>query len=233
MTEQIPDINLRLNKHLALHLGISRREADNLIDQQKVTVDGHTATLGARFIEGDVITVDGKELRATTKYQYIALNKPVGYVCSRKQQGDSPTIYELLPEKYHSLKPVGRLDRDSSGLILLTNDGDFAYQMTHPSFYKVKIYNVRLENNLAPIHQQMISDYGVTLEDGPSKLQLERMNDTDRKSWIVTMHEGRNRQIRRTFGSLGYTVAKLHRTNFGNYALGDIKLGEFEVVNSK
>ena len=229
MTPQNDDL-LRLNKYLALRLGVSRREADNLIDSQKVTINGKLATLGARFSEGDKISVDGKELTGKTEFQYISLNKPVGYVCSRKQQGDSPTIYELLPEKYHHLKPVGRLDRNSSGLVLLTNDGDFAYQMTHPSFNKTKIYNVRLENSLAPIHQQMISDHGVTLEDGPSKFTLERMNDTDRKSWIITMHEGRNRQIRRTFGALGYTLEKLHRTNFGNYALGDIKLGEFEVI---
>jgi len=221
---------LRLNKHLALHLGISRREADNLIDQQKVTINDQVATLGARFDESDKIRVDGKLLKATVVYKYVALHKPIGYVCSRKQQGESPTIYELLPDIYHSLKPVGRLDRNSSGLILLSNDGDFAYQMTHPSFQKTKIYNVRLENDLAPLHQQMISDHGVTLDDGVSKFQLERMNETDRKSWIVTMHEGRNRQIRRTFGSLGYTVEKLHRTNFGNYALGDIKSGEFEVI---
>jgi len=226
-----PSDLLRLNKYLALRLGISRREADNLIDQQKVTVNDKKATLGARFSEGDKIIIDGKELSGKTAYEYIALHKPSGYVCSRKQQGDNPTIYELLPASYHHLKTVGRLDRDSSGLILLTNDGDFAYNMTHPSFFKVKIYNVRLENNLAPLHQQMINDYGVNLEDGPSKLQLERMNNTDRKSWIVTMHEGRNRQIRRTFGSLGYTVAKLHRTNFGNYSLGDIPAGKFEIIN--
>jgi len=230
MTPQTPDL-LRLNKYLALRLGVSRREADNLIDSQKVTINGKTATLGARFSEGDKIIVNGEELHGKTEYQYIALNKPLGYVCSRKQQGESPTIYELLPEEYHNLKPVGRLDRNSSGIVLLTNDGDFAYQMTHPSFFKTKIYNVRLEDNLSPLHQQMISDYGVTLDDGPSKLQLEKMNDTDRKSWIITMHEGRNRQIRRTFGSLGYTVSKLHRTNFGNYALGDIKTGEFKIVN--
>lgn len=224
-----PDL-LRLNKYLALRLGVSRREADNLIDQQKVTINGNTATLGARFSDGDSISVNGEELTGKTEFQYVALNKPVGYVCSRRQQGDSPTIYDLLPQKYHHLKPVGRLDRNSSGIVLLTNDGDFAYQMTHPSFNKTKIYNVRLENNLAPLHQQMISDFGVDLDDGKSKLSLERMNDKDRKSWIVTMHEGRNRQIRRTFGALGYTVEKLHRTNFGNYALGDIKPGEFEII---
>jgi 23S rRNA pseudouridine2605 synthase len=220
----------RLNKHLALQLGVSRREADNLIGDGSVTINGIVATLGARFNAGDVINVKGKALTANTAYQYLAFNKPAGYVCSRKQQGDNPTIYDLIPVEYHALKPVGRLDRDSSGIILLTNDGNFAFNMTHPKFAKVKIYNVRLENELSPLHQQMISDHGINLDDGISQLQLERMNETDRKSWIVTMKEGRNRQIRRTFGSLGYTVAKLHRTNFGNYALGDIKPGEFEIV---
>lgn len=227
----MPDTNLeRLNKYLALQLGISRREADNLIADGNVTINGTAATLGARFTPGDSIAVNGKQLSTKTAYEYIAFNKPVGYVCSRKQQGDSPTIYDLIPKQYHHLKPVGRLDRDSSGIILLTNDGDFAFQMTHPKFAKTKIYTVQLESELSPLHQQMISDYGVNLEDGVSKLQLERINETDRKNWVVTMHEGRNRQIRRTFGSLGYTVKKLHRTNFGNYALGDIKPGEFTIV---
>ncbi|MEI6229025.1 MAG: pseudouridine synthase [Candidatus Saccharibacteria bacterium] len=226
--EQSPN-SLRLNKHLALSLGISRREADNLIDRKSVKINDQIATLGARFSDGDVITVNGQKIAAKTEYQYLVMNKPVGYVCSRRQQGDNPTIYELLPPEYYNLKTVGRLDRDSSGIIILSNDGDFTYQMTHPSFNKTKVYNVRLENDLAPLHQQMISDHGITLEDGVSKLQLERMNDTDRKSWIVTMHEGRNRQIRRTFGSLGYTVDKLHRTNFGNYSLGDLKPGKFEI----
>lgn len=227
-----PNSSLRLNKYLALQLGVSRREADNLIDNKKVAINGHIATLGAHFNHGDKIVVDGKEIGKPKKYEYIALNKPSGYVCSRKQQDKNPTIYELLPESLYHLKPVGRLDIDTSGLIILSNDGDFAYQMTHPKFYKTKIYRARLDRPLEPLHQQMISDYGVRLEDGPSKLQLERLNDeNDRKNWIITMHEGRNRQIRRTFGSLGYTVVKLHRTNFGNYSLGDIKPGEFKFIN--
>ena len=226
-----PEATLRLNKHLALQLGISRREADNLIGQGSVAINGAKASLGARFNEGDKIMIEGKKLTNDTAYEYLALNKPVGYVCSRKKQGDNPTIYELIPAKYHHLKPVGRLDRDSSGLILLSNDGNFAFTMTHPKFAKTKIYNVRLESDLTPLNQQMISDHGINLEDGKSALQLERMNKTDRKSWFVTMKEGRNRQIRRTFGALGYTVLKLHRTNFGNYALGDIKPGEFKIVD--
>lgn len=220
----------RLNKHLALQLGVSRREADNLIDRGAVTINGTLATLGARLGEGDTVTVDGKPLGTSTDFVYIAFHKPTNYVCSRKQQGDSPTIYDLIPKQYHTLKPVGRLDRDSSGLILLTNDGDFAYQMTHPKFQKVKIYNAELDHDLAPLHQQMISDHGISLEDGTSQLQLQRLSDTERRSWQVTMSEGRNRQIRRTFGSLGYTVVKLHRTNFGPYVLGDLEPGKLEII---
>jgi pseudouridine synthase len=222
---------LRLNKHLALQLGVSRREADTLIEAGKVTVNDTPVMLGARFSEGDTIAVSGKPLADRTELEYLLFNKPVGYVCSRKAQGDSPTIYAILPKEYHHLKPVGRLDRDSSGLILLTNDGDFAYRMTHPKFAKTKVYNVRLDRELEPLHQQMISDYGVHLEDGPSKLLLERLRDDNRKEWRVIMKEGRNRQIRRTFFSLGYEVKKLHRTDFGNYSLGDMKPGDYALTN--
>ncbi|HMH70271.1 MAG TPA: pseudouridine synthase [Candidatus Saccharimonadales bacterium] len=222
---------IRLNKHLALQLGISRREADELIDRGQVQINDTVATLGARFNEGDAITLKGEAVKSGTSFEYLLLHKPVGYVCSRSAQGDSPTVYTLLPEKYHSLKLVGRLDKNSSGLIMLTNDGDFAYHMTHPKFSKTKIYTVRIDKDLEPLHQQMISDHGVTLEDGISKLMLGRLSEKDRKVWQVTMREGRNRQIRRTFESLGYAVQKLHRTNFGNYALGDITSGKFEVVD--
>lgn len=225
-----PD-TIRLNKHLALQLGISRREADELIDKGQVTINNEVAMLGSRFKSGDTISIKGKTVPTGTAFEYILLNKPVGYVCSRSAQGDSPTVYALLPKKYHALKLVGRLDKNSSGLIMLTNDGDFAYKMTHPKFSKTKIYTVRINKDLEPLHQQMISDYGVTLEDGVSKLMLGRLSEADRKVWQVTMSEGRNRQIRRTFESLGYTVQKLHRTNFGNYALGDIKSGKFEIVD--
>lgn len=216
----------RLNKYLAFQLGVSRREADSLIEHGHVRVNGELAILGSRFEVGEMVTVKGKPLDPNAVFEYFALNKPIGYVSSRKQQGEFPTIYSLLPEKYHHLKPVGRLDRDSSGLILLTNDGDFAYQMTHPKFYKVKKYEVELDAPLAPLHQQMINDHGIQLEDGPSQLTLEKMDDSA-LNWIVTMHEGRNRQIRRTFAALGYTVTKLYRTDFGNYTVGDMKPGEF------
>lgn len=219
----------RLNKYIALHRGISRRQADELIERGRVTINGHVAVLGARLQPGDTVAVNNQPVDDSTEFIYIALNKPVGYVCSRRQQGDSPTIYDLLPQKYKTLKTVGRLDRDSSGIILLTNDGDFALQMTHPRYAKVKRYDISLDHPLEPLHQQMISDFGVDLEDGKSQLTLERVSD-DRKDWTVTMREGRNRQIRRTFAALGYTVTNLHRTIFGTYALADLGAGEYRLV---
>lgn len=228
------DAPLRLNKLLALQLGISRREADLLIEKGSVLVNGKPITLGARLHATDTITVDGKQISAQQKpYTYLAFNKPVGYVSSRRAQGDSPTIYDKIPTEYHELKPVGRLDRNSSGLLLLTNDGDFAFRMTHPKFVKTKVYHVRLDRDLQPLHQQMISDFGIQLDDGRSQLHLQRRYDDKSDEWIVTMSEGRNRQIRRTFSALGYTVERLHRVQFGNYAIDDMKPGELRPVTMR
>ena len=218
----------RLNKYIATNFGISRREADILIQQEKVKINGKVAGLGQRVEDGDIVTIEGRNV-APKELMYIALNKPVGYVCSKKRQGSTPTIYELLPKELQELKSVGRLDKDSSGLILLTNDGDFAFQMTHPRFYKTKKYTVTIDRGLAPLHQQMIADFGINLPDGLSKMGLERLND-DRKHWDVTLHEGRNRQIRRTFEALGYKVEALHRYKFDNYELAGLKEGAWEKV---
>lgn len=223
-------MKIRLNKFLAEKVGLSRREADNLIVDGKVLVNQRPAVLGARISETDEIICDGKIISTKKpEYIYLMLNKPVGYVSSRKAQGEVPTLYELLPEKYQKLKTVGRLDKNSSGLILLTNDGDFAFKHTHPKFYKLKTYLVELDQTLAPLHQQEISDFGIHLEDGLSKLFLTKL-DEDRLKWQVEMSEGRNRQIRRTFAALGYKVVKLHRIEFGHYKLGDLKTGEFKLV---
>lgn len=228
-----PSTSLRANKFLAQNMGISRREADELILSSQVCVNDRVIKLGDRLDNTDIIKVKGKVIAAKKKLRYIMLNKPIGYVCSRKQQGKSPTIFDLLPKHLHDLKTVGRLDKNSSGLIILTDDGDFAFQMTHPSFYKVKIYKIKLNKELEPLHQQMICDYGIKLEDGPSKLMLERIRNTSRREWIVSMHEGRNRQIRRTFAALGYEVKRLHRTNFGIYSLGDIQTSHHQQVDMR
>lgn len=221
MSEQI-----RLNKFLGANYGVSRREADDLIAAGKVIVNGKPAVLGARIFEDDEVLVEGKNI-LKKKLRYFALNKPVNYVCSRKRQGDTPTIYELLPADMQELKSVGRLDKDSSGILLLTNDGDFAFQMTHPKFHKIKIYEVELDRDLQPLHRQEIADFGINLPDGKSKLGLARLEDDSDKKWQVTMSEGRNRQIRRTFEAVGYKVVKLHRVSFGPYSLSGLKPGEY------
>ena len=224
----------RLNKFLALQLGISRRQADELIEKGKISINGKAAKLGARFQDTDVIKIGDKVISNNREERiYLLFNKPRGYVCSRKKQGENETIYAILPKEFHSLKPVGRLDKDSSGLLLLTNDGDFAFQMTHPKFRKIKEYLVRLDEPLQPLHQQMIADFGINLPDGKSQLGLERL-DESRKNWKVIMSEGRNRQIRRTFSTVGYEVVKLHRTVFGNYSLPkDLKFGDFQKVQKQ
>ena len=221
----------RLNKFLALQLGISRRQADELIEKGRISINGKTAQLGERFKEGDEIKLGEKIISKTREEKkYVIFNKPRGYVCSRKKQGENETIYAILPKEFSVLKPVGRLDKDSSGILLLTNDGDFAFQMTHPKFRKVKEYLVSLDTPLQPIHQQMIADFGINLPDGKSQLGLERLDDS-RKNWKVIMSEGRNRQIRRTFSAIGYEVEELHRTVFGSYILPkDLNFGDFRKV---
>ena len=217
---------IRLNKFLAERLGVSRREADDLIAAGKVLINNRPAVLGAKIDKNDKVCYNDKIVPFDTEFLYLAFNKPVGYVCSRRAQGEAPTLYELLPEDYQKLKTVGRLDKDSSGLILLTNDGDFAFQMTHPKFHKEKIYEVELDRPLEPLHQQMISDYGVMLDDGPSSFTVIHDNNI----YTVVLSEGRNRQIRRTFAALGYRVTKLHRIQFGKYQLSGLKPGKYVII---
>jgi 23S rRNA pseudouridine2605 synthase len=125
---------------------------------------------------------------------------------------------------------VGRLDKDSSGILLMTNDGQLANIYMHPSYQKTKVYEIKLGKSLLPLHHQMIANHGVELEDGNSRLGLERMVEGDDHQWRVTMHEGRNRQIRRTFESLGYAVVRLKRTQFGQYSLDQLRPAQYVIV---
>jgi len=219
---------MRINRFIATTTGMSRRAADTVIADGRVLVNGTPVSMGKEILENDRITLDGKHLTLQVT-QTILFNKPVGYVTSRNGQG-SKTIYDLLPANLHALKPVGRLDKDSSGLLLLTNDGNLAQQLTHPSFHKIKRYETRLDKPLQPLHRQMIQDIGMQLGDGPSKLILDRLKEGDDTQWQVTMHEGRNRQIRRTFEALGYTVKRLHRTQFDQWHLDTLQPGKFKTV---
>jgi len=219
---------MRLNRFLANSSGLSRRGADDAIAAGRVTVNGNPTNLGQRIEITDVVTLDGKALAAQTKNMVVVFNKPVGYVCSRNGQG-SQTIYDLLPPQYQRLQPVGRLDKDSSGLLLLTNNGLLANELSHPKFEKQKVYEVELAKPISPSDLQKILQ-GIKLEEGIS--QFDELTEHGDDKLTVSLHQGWNRQIRRTFGALGYNVTKLHRTKLGNYVLpSNLGNGEFSEVD--
>lgn len=221
---------MRINKYIAAASSLSRRAADAAVAAGRVQVNGKTAEQGIAVSETDVVTLDGRVLAPAVSVTTIMFNKPVGYVCSRDGQGSS-TIYDILPSEYARLNPVGRLDKDSSGLLLMTDDGQLAQQLSHPKYEKTKVYEVTLNHPLPALSRQIISDHGVMLEDGRSRFQLERIKDGDDTAWRITMHEGRNRQIRRTFSALGFTVTKLNRTHFGSYHLDGLASGKFRILS--
>lgn len=213
---------MRLNVFIAQGTGLSRRAADAAIAEGRVHINGFLTTPGQQVAEADKVTLDNRAITPAVKTTTIMLNKPYGYVCSRDGQG-SKTIYELLPTELHQLKPVGRLDKDSTGLLLLTNDGKLANELTHPRYQKTKIYEVMLHKPLVPHDKQSIIK-GVMLDDGVSHLDLTG----NANKWTVSMQEGRNRQIRRTFTALDYGVKRLHRTHFGSYQLGSLTDGKYQ-----
>ena len=216
---------MRINKYVALCTGMSRRGADEIITWGRVQVNGQVPESAGYDVQPtDTVTLDGAIITPATTFTTIILNKPEGYVVSRDGQG-SKSIYDLLPESLHHLKPVGRLDKASSGLLLLTNNGDLANELTHPSYKKEKVYEIELYIPLKPEDKKKM-ERGIELEDGISRLQLQG----DDKKWTVIMSEGRNRQIRRTFAEVGYTIAKLHRTEFGNYILRGTAPGTHRLV---
>lgn len=219
---------MRINKFVASATGLSRRSADAAIETHRVLVNDKAPDIGMQIHSDDIVTLDGNSIKIPIQFTIILLNKPVGFVCSRNGQG-SKTIYDLLPEKMHSLKPVGRLDKDSSGLLVLTDDGDLANQLSHPRHNKLKTYTVLLNKALKPMHKQKIISSGIKLSDGNSILALKSLGPTGQE-WQVSMHEGRNRQIRRTFEVLGYSVTKLHRETFGPYRLGKLNEGDYQKV---
>ncbi|MFI5270522.1 MAG: pseudouridine synthase [Candidatus Saccharimonadales bacterium] len=221
---------MRINKYVAAATGLSRRAADKAIAENRVKINNSPSDLGSKISENDIVTLDDEVIKLPEDTTTILFHKPVGYVCSRRGQG-SETIYSILPSRYRKLKPIGRLDKDSSGLLLMSDDGDLAYTLTHPKYQKDKIYEVSLNKPLKQDHAQLITEKGVPLEDGPSTFSMTPLNN-EALGWRITMREGRNRQIRRTFEALGYKIMTLHRTHFGDYEIGDLKKGDYKVVQN-
>lgn len=223
---------MRLNKYLSLALGISRRAADDLIAAKKVRVNNDIAELGKRVEESDEVKVLGKLVKLEEMQKiYLLLNKPEGYLSSKVSQGGAPTVYELLPKEYKNLNLniAGRLDKDSCGLILLTNDGEYLNKITHPGSGKIKEYIVKLDKELNPEDLKKLKN-GVQIgESRPSKFKAIRiLSGADIQ---VELEEGRNRQIRRTFYELGYRVTFLKRTRIGSYKLNDLKEGATKIAS--
>tara|TARA_B100000945_G_scaffold49910_1_gene35529 strand:+ start:857 stop:1507 length:651 start_codon:yes stop_codon:yes gene_type:complete len=215
---------LRINKYLALHLNISRRNADELIRAKKITVNNNLAVIGQDIMTTDVIEYQNKILSSKIVYKYFKFYKPIGYICSTKAQGKSKTIYDILND--NSLKYSGRLDKDSEGLMLLSNDGDWLNNISHPSksFKKEYIITVR-----QPID---LNSFKKVVTDKNEKLVINKLTKINKFKYTVTLDTGKNREIRRIFAKNKIEIVNLKRISIGNFLLGDMKIGQLSQIKS-
>jgi pseudouridine synthase len=223
---------MRLNKYIASHTKNSRRSADELIKNGKVLVNGRPAVLGQQVEEEDIVTVRGKNLDQVAKPLYYLVHKPTGYVSTTKDPEGRRTVMELVPTD-ERLYPVGRLDYDSEGLILLTNDGQLTNRLTHPKFQTEKLYKVLVKG--LPTKQSISKLEAGVFIDGQrtSPAQVNIIEKQDGKTWLsMTIHEGRNRQIRKMCHVVGHPVVRLIRLKLGPYELGDLKPGQSKIVEN-
>lgn len=224
----------RIQKILSQRGIASRRQAEQMILDGRVTCNGKVCTLGQTAdTEHDCIAVDGKELPSANSAVYIMLHKPKGYVTTLSDEKGRKNVAMLVEDCGQRVYPVGRLDMDSEGLLLLTNDGEFANRMMHPSHRVDKVYSVELkgytEEKLKALHRPIILDgYRIT----PPDIQLIRA-DGDRATVHVTIHEGRNRQVRRMCARAGMQVKRLIRIREGTLELGDLPVGKWRYLTDK
>jgi len=221
---------MRINKYIA-HTGYcSRRDADDLVEEGRVRIDGELVTEhGTRVYGGQRVTVDGEtlELRAL---EHILLNKPKDTISTTEDQKGRQTVLDVVgvPEENPSgLFPVGRLDRNTTGVLIITNDGDLAHRLMHPRYEVAKIYYVRTQKPVKP-HQIDELRRGVELEDGPAAADQVAYLDANTKTDIaLEIHEGRNRQIRRMMERLGHDIVQLERAKYGSLTTGRLQRGEW------
>jgi 23S rRNA pseudouridine2605 synthase len=224
----------RLQKYMARCGAASRRKSEELISEGRVAVNGETVTeLGFKVDEGDEVTLDGKPLQPETRKVYVALNKPVGYVSTVKDEKGRKTLLDLVdvPERIY---PIGRLDYDTSGLILLTNDGDIYNKVIHPREEKNKVYVALVQGILS---KEEVRAFEIGLEiDGymtaPAELRTRRILGRNAEVEI-TIHEGRNRQVRKMCEKIGHPVITLQRISIGKIVLGDLPLGKWRYLTAK
>ncbi len=226
---------IRINKYIADAGVCSRREADQLISAGKISVNGNVVTaLGTKVSENDTVTYNGKVLKAE-RLKYILLNKPKNYITTVKDTHDRKTVIDLIEGACKErLYPVGRLDRDTTGLLLLTNDGDLTKRLTHPSFGVKKKYVIQLENSIHPdCLKEMLK--GIKLEEDEVKYDEVKYGrqETDRTQLIVTLHSGKNRVIRRTMEYFDKKLLHLDRIEFAGIQKNELIRGKWRFLTPK
>lgn len=219
--------NIRLNKFIANSGVCSRRAADKLIEEGRVQVNGAIVkSLGAKVSTFDKVLVDNKII-STEKKKYILINKPKNTICTRSDENDRKTVIDLLPEKLRHLYPVGRLDRNTTGVLLLTNDGNLTQNLLHPSKKIKKVYKAKLAKRLTQDELDQLAT-GVSLEDGISKFdKIVELQEDNEFRYGIEIHSGKNRIIRRTFEALGNEVIKLDRVMFHTFDKRGLHKGQF------
>ena len=226
----------RLNRILSSAGLTSRRKADEWITSGRVKVNGRLVKEpGSRAIwGGDRIQVDGKEIPGPSERLYLMLNKPFGYMCSLNDPQGRPIVIDLLRELTQRVYPVGRLDFDTMGLLLLTNDGKWAHRMTHPSYQIPRTYKTTVAGRITDQAIGLLRK-GVILEDGPSgRTKADVISRNEKRSIVrVTITQGRNRQVRRMLEAVGYKVSHLVRIGFGSLTLGDLKVGGYRHLETE
>lgn len=228
---------VRLQKYIAMCGVASRRAAEEMIKEGKVKVNGSKITEQGVKVEigADKVFVNGKEIKPVNKDYYIMLNKPSGYVTTVKDQFDRPTVIDLLGEEITArVFPVGRLDYETEGLLIMTNDGDFTYKVTHPKHNIDKTYIAVIKGGISIKGLAMLRQ-GVKLDDGfvTSPAQVEMLNADNGHTVIkITIHEGKNRQVRRMFEAVGCKVVELQRISIGKVELGNLPLGRWRYLTS-
>lgn len=221
----------RLNKYIASSGLCSRRKADEYIENGLVSVNGKTIKeLGFLVQEKDKVFVENKIVRPA-KHEYYKFYKPAGYITTCDDEKDRKTIYDILPEKLYKLKPVGRLDKDSTGLLILTNDGDLANALTHPSVRIPKIYNVIVNNKIKKSELEQMAT-GIEIEPGKIAYADIQVIEIDNKhtEMQITLYQGLNRQIRKMFEHFGYEVKVLKRIQHATINLDGLKRGEYKPI---
>ena len=228
----------RLNKFIASSGLCSRRKADELIEAGKVGVNGKTITeLGFQVGSKDKVTVEGNLIKPQ-KLEYYRFYKPAGYITTSEDEKGRKTIYDVIPPELKHLKPVGRLDKESTGLIIMTNDGDLINEMTHPSIKVPKIYVVTVNGKVTPEHgEKMFNGIEIETDTGEKKTAYAEIFPielgTKESILKVTLYQGLNRQIRKMFAALGFEVLSLKRVQHATITLEGIKKGQIKPMKPK